>query len=59
MTKLVKKNYRKYVSKRIGDKSFFEYFRSVMPEILSRTTKLEGEKVDRRFVSSLFVSNNA
>jgi hypothetical protein len=32
------------------------FLRLSMPEMIFRTTKLEGEKVTRRMVSSLFVS---
>jgi hypothetical protein len=31
-----------------------EIFRSFMPEIIFRTTRLEGERVTRKKVSSLF-----
>lgn len=57
MTKLAKNNYKKYLSKNVKDQKFFEYFKSNMPEIIKRTTKLEGEDFNKNFISSLFVSN--
>ncbi|MBU3926433.1 MAG: hypothetical protein KKB74_01405 [Bacteroidetes bacterium] len=30
------------------------FFRALIPEIIFRTTKLEGESVTRRMISSLF-----
>lgn len=49
--KLVKA-YSKYrtAKKRV---SVLDFFRAWMPEIIFRTTKLEGEPVTRRMVSSL------
>ena len=57
MTKTFKNNYTKYLQKKTTDKQFFRFFRSIMPEIIVRTTKLEGERVNRKFVSSLFLNN--
>ncbi|MGH7204018.1 MAG: hypothetical protein ACREHC_06240 [Candidatus Levyibacteriota bacterium] len=50
-TKLVKA-YTKY---RTGKrKDVLGVFRAFMPEIIFRTTKLEGESITRKMVSSLF-----
>lgn len=51
-TKLVKayKNYRTAKKKR----NVLDVFRANMAEIIFRTTKLEGESVTRRMVSTLF-----
>ena len=57
MTKQLRSNYNKYLSKKKTDKSFFSFFKSVMPEIVTRTTRLEGEKVNKKFVSSLFLNS--
>lgn len=35
-------------------KDVLEVFRAFMPEIIFRTTRLEGESVTRKMVSSLF-----
>jgi len=50
--KLVKayKNYRTAKKKR----NVLDVFRAFMPEIILRTTKLEGESVTRKMVSALF-----
>jgi len=49
--KLVKA-YTKYRTAK--KKNVLEIFRAFMPEIILRTTKLEGEPVTRKMVSSLF-----
>ena len=51
-TKLVKvyKNYRTAKKKR----NVLDVFRTFMPEIIFRTTKLEGESITRKMVSVLF-----
>ena len=48
------KAYRRYRSKKAGKKSVLSFLRSFMPEMIFRTTRLEGEKVSRRSISSLF-----
>ena len=50
--KLVKayKKYRTAKKKR----SVLDFFRTFMPEIIFRTTKLEGENITRKKVSALF-----
>lgn len=35
-------------------KNVLEFLRAFMPEIIFRTTKLEGEKVSRKMISNLF-----
>jgi len=50
-TKLVKA-YTMYRTKKKRD--VLGVFRAFMPEIIFRTTKLEGEPVTRKMVSSLF-----
>lgn len=35
-------------------KSVLEFLRVFMPEIIFRTTRLEGEKVSRKMISTLF-----
>lgn len=57
MTKTINSNYKKYLHKKITDKSFFSFFKSVMPEIVTRTTRLEGESVNKKSISSLFLNN--
>jgi hypothetical protein len=51
-TKLVKayKNYRTAKKKR----NVLGILRAFMPEIIFRTTKLEGERITRKMVSTLF-----
>lgn len=48
------KSYKQYQKKKIGEKGILHFFRGFMPEIIFRTTKLEGESVTRKMVSSLF-----
>lgn len=48
------KSYRKYRKANIGTKSIVHFLRSFMPEMIFRTTRLEGEKISRRVVSSIF-----
>lgn len=49
--KLVKA-YSQYRTRK-NKSSVLEFFRAFMPEIIFRTTKLEGEPVTRRMVSKL------
>lgn len=35
-------------------KSVLEFLRAFMPEIIFRTTRLEGEKVSRKMISTFF-----
>lgn len=48
------KSYKRFRQAKIGTKRIVGFLRSFMPEIIFRTTRLEGEKVSRRNVSSLF-----
>ena len=48
------KAYKKYRKDNIGTKGVLGFLRIFMPEMIFRTTRLEGEKVSRRSVSSLF-----
>ncbi len=48
------KAYKKYRKANVGTKGVLAFLRSFMPEMIFRTTKLEGEKVSRRNVSSIF-----
>lgn len=51
-TKLVK-SYQKYRTAK-NKKGVLDFFRVFMPEIIFRTTKLEGESITRKKVSTLF-----
>lgn len=48
------KAYKKYHAAKRGKKSILSFLRSFMPEMILRTTKLEGERINRKTVSSLF-----
>lgn len=48
------KAYQKYRKANVGTKGVLNFLRSFMPEMIFRTTKLEGEKVTRRGVLSIF-----
>jgi len=50
--KLVKA-YSKYRSFKRSKSSVLKFFRSFIPEIIFRTTKLEGEPVTRKMISKL------
>ncbi|CAN5130769.1 hypothetical protein BH11PAT1_BH11PAT1_5220 [soil metagenome] len=47
-------SYTQYRKKKIGKKDTLHFLRNFMPEIIFRTTRLEGESVTRRMVSLLF-----
>ncbi|MBI3385633.1 hypothetical protein HY031_00960 [Candidatus Gottesmanbacteria bacterium] len=47
-------SYKKYRKANGGNKSVLGFLRAFMPEIIYRTTRLEGERVTRRMVASLF-----
>ncbi|MDP2649683.1 MAG: hypothetical protein Q8P10_02460 [bacterium] len=49
--KLVKA-YKKY--RTLKKRNVLDFLHAFMPEIIFRTTKIEGEKVSRKMVSSLF-----
>lgn len=48
------KAYKKYRQAHLSTKSVLGFLRSFMPEMIFRTTRLEGEKVSRRAISSIF-----
>jgi len=52
--KNLKRNYKNYQKKSKGQKTALGFLRVSMPEIIFRTTKLEGESVTRRMVKSIF-----
>jgi len=53
LSKSLRKHYRKY-QKAKKKKSNLGFLRSFMPEIIFRTTKLEGEPVTRKMVRAIF-----
>jgi hypothetical protein len=50
----LQKAYSSYKKKKTTKKSLLSVFRFVMPTIIFRTTKLEGEPVTKKMVSALF-----
>lgn len=48
------KSYKKFRKANISTQRILGFLHSFMPEIIFRTTKLEGEKVSRHNVSSIF-----
>lgn len=46
-------SYKKYRTTK-NKKNVLDFFRDFMPEIIFRTTKLEGESITRKKVSTLF-----
>jgi hypothetical protein len=48
------KSYTKYKNKKPSHNKVMAFFRAYMPEIIFRTTKLEGERVTRKMTKSLF-----
>lgn len=54
MKSKLNKNYQRYKKRAKGGKTTLGFLRSFMPEIIFRTTKLEGEPVTRRMVKSIF-----
>ncbi|MEK7543529.1 MAG: hypothetical protein AAB557_01535 [Patescibacteria group bacterium] len=47
-------SYKKYRKTNMSKHSVLGFLRVFMPEIIYRTTRLEGEHVTRRMVTSLF-----
>jgi len=47
------KAYSQYRTLKRNKSSVLEFFRAFIPEIIFRTTKLEGEPVTRRMISKL------
>ncbi len=54
MRKNLKRNYLKFQKGSKGQKTVLGFLHSFMPEIIFRTTKLEGEPVTRKMVKSIF-----
>ena len=52
-TKLIE-SYTQYRKMKVGKVNILQFLRSFMPEIIFRTTKLEGESATRRMITSLF-----
>ncbi len=48
------KAYSKFRKAKMSKSDLFRFFRAMMPEIIYRTTKLEGEPVTRKMVDKLF-----
>jgi len=46
--------YKSYKKANLSTKSVLGFLHSFMPEMIFRTTKLEGEKVTRKSVYSIF-----
>lgn len=46
--------YTRYRALKIEKQDVLRFFRSFMPEIIFRTTKLEGESVTRKMITALF-----
>lgn len=51
-TKLIKA-YKAYKAKKTKKTTVLSFFRAFIPEIIFRTTKLEGEKVTRKIVTRI------
>ncbi|MBI5356750.1 hypothetical protein HZB78_04020 [Candidatus Collierbacteria bacterium] len=54
LRKVLRKSYKKYQKAGKGPKRALSFLRAFMPEIIFRTTKLEGEPVTRKMVKSIF-----
>jgi hypothetical protein len=52
--KKLTKLYQEYRQRKILKEEVLKFSRNFMPEMIYRTTKLEGEPVTRRMVSLLF-----
>lgn len=53
-SKTLRDSYKKYKKIVKTKKTVLDFFRAFMPEMVFRTTKLEGEPVTRRMVKSIF-----
>lgn len=53
-SRVLKASYKNYRKKNKGQKGALSFLRSFMPEMIFRTTKLEGEPVTRRMVRAIF-----
>lgn len=54
LSKSLRINYKKYQKAKNGKKETLGFFHSFMPEMIFRTTKLEGESVTRKMVKLIF-----
>lgn len=52
--KKLTQSYRKYRTKKNNKQTVLESLRVSMPEMIFRTTRLEGERVTRRMIAALF-----
>lgn len=50
----LRNNYKKYRKISRGKTKSLGFLRAIMPEIIFRTTRLEGEPVTRKMVKSIF-----
>jgi len=48
------RSYKQYRKIGVSRNAVLQFLRSFMPEMIFRTTKLEGESVTRKAISSLF-----
>lgn len=53
-SKSLRSNYEKYRRTNRGRKGALGFLRSFMPEMIFRTTKLEGEPITRKMVRAIF-----
>jgi len=51
---MLQKAYVKYKKRKTSKKNLLDIFSAFMPEIIFRTTRLEGESVSRKMVNALF-----
>ena len=48
------KSYNQYRKTKVSKSTVLKFLRNFMPEMIFRTTKLEGESVTRKAISALF-----
>ena len=53
-SKILRSKYKKYHKTNRGQKGALGFLLSFMPEMVFRTTKLEGERVTRKMVKAIF-----
>lgn len=53
-SRALKTSYKNYRKKNKGQKGALGFLQSFMPEMIFRTTKLEGEPVTRRMIKAIF-----
>lgn len=51
---LLQKMYERYHGYRVTDVSLLKYLKVFIPEIIYRSTKLEGENISRKKILSIF-----